>query len=97
MGGTVTADEGVPWRGAGLLPSLAGAGCGDGEEARVGGMRDPEVQEARKTWLGDSLGLRCSRCFLELESRVSFLGESCLHMRALPRGPDPGGPQTRRR
>ena len=41
MGGTVTADEGAPWRGAGLLPSLARAGCGDGEEARAGGMQDP--------------------------------------------------------
>ena len=39
----------------------------------MGGMRDPEVQEARKTWLGDSLGLRCSRCFLELESSLLTL------------------------
>lgn len=77
---TVAAEEGAPWGGAGLLPSLARAGCGGGKEARAGGMRGPEVWEARKTWLGDLLGLRCSRHFLELESRVFFPGVMSAHV-----------------
>lgn len=85
--------KGHPGVGRGCSPAWPGQDVGMERRPGRAGCRtqDPEVQEARKTWLGDSLGLRCSGRFLELESRVCFPGESCLHMRALPRGPDPGG------
>ena len=79
---------------AGLLRSLARRRW-DGEEA---GARDagPGGAAGRQDLVGNSLGLRCSRRSLELESGASFPGESCLHKWALPRGPDLGPADTGR-
>lgn len=90
---TVAAEEGAPWGGRGCSPSRPGQD-GVEREARAGGC-GPRGVGGAGTWLGDLLGLRCSRHFLELESRV-FLSRVMPTREPLPRGPDSRAETLRR-